>query len=264
MRKRIINRMYELAQICVPAEVAEFILSKKEWMRDGKSRQVYEELRAERNLSHTYKESQRLQYLTELFWVMGHDARVTVLRVGERECVPTCFLERDVSSFGFDKVQPCVVLSLRVAWSGQDRKQLYERMESVVEEKMRSFKTDFYFHDMMTLSREAMHHPLLWTVSTSHTFMEVHDAEDESDGWAAAIATDGDRVRRMLNGYDDTWMGSALRVSCAASDLYFYHDGAQLHELTREKFQAIHDRHVSRVRELTREKVEKVKLKKAV
>ena len=41
MRKRIINRMYELAQICVPADVAEFVLSKKEIMRDGESRQVY-------------------------------------------------------------------------------------------------------------------------------------------------------------------------------------------------------------------------------
>ena len=254
MRKRIINRMYELAQICVPADVAEFVLSKKEIMRDGESRLVYEELRVERNLSHTYEESQRLQYLTELFWVIGR-AKVTVVRVGERECVPTCYLERGVSSFGFDKVQPCVVLSLRVAWSGQDRRQLYERMEAVVEGKMVSFKADFYFHDMMTLSRDAMRYPLLWTVSTSHTFIEVHDAEGEADCWAAAMSTDGDRVRRMLNGYDDTWMGSALRVSCSDSDLYFYHDGAQLHEVTRERFKAIHDRHVERVRELTMEKV---------
>ena len=256
MRTRIINcRQYELAQICVPAEVAEFIISKNDIMRNGESRQVYEQLRAERNLTHTYEESERLQYLTELFWVLGR-TKLKVSKIGERESVPTNYLEREVSSFGFDKVQPCVVLSLRVAWRGEDRRQLYERMESVVEGKMRSFKTDFYFHDMKTLSREAMHHPLLWTVSTSHTFIEVHDAEGEADCWAKAMAKDGDCVRRMLNGYDDTWMGSALRVSCSDSDLYYYHDGATLHEVSRERFKAIHDRHMERVRELTWEKIE--------
>lgn len=258
MRKRILKHEYELAQICVPADVAEFILSKKEWMRDGESRQVYEPLRAERNMTHTYEESERLQYLTELFWVLG-STKLNVAKVGERECVPTSYLEREVSSFGFGKVQPCVVLSLRVAWGGEHRQQLYERMKAVVEGKMRSFKTDFYFHDMKTLSRDALHHPLLWTVSTSHTFIEVFDAEGEADCWTKAMTENGDRVRRMLNGYDDTWMGSALRVSCSDSDLYFYHDGAQLHKVSRDCFKNIHDRHVERVRKLTLEKIENKK-----
>ena len=260
MRKRIIAGKYELAQICVPDSVAEFIISKEEYLRDGDSRQLYEQLRGERHLSHTYEDSQRLQYLTELFWVFGR-TKVTVVRAGKRESVPTCYLEREVSSFGFDKVQPCVVLSLRVAWGGKHRRQLYESMETVVEEKMRSFKTDFYFHDMAVLSREALYHPLLWTVSTSHTFLEVFDAEGEAEWWAKAMTDDSDMVRRMLNGYDDTWMGSALRVSCSDSDLYFYHDTAQLHEVSRECFKNIHDRHVERVRKLT---LEKVKLNKAV
>lgn len=255
MRKRIINGQYELAQICVSAEVAEFILSKKEFLRDGESRQVYEQLRAERNLTHTYEESERLQYLTELFWVLGR-TKLEVSKIGERECVPTNYLEREVSSFGFGKVQSCVVLSLRVAYGGEHKRQLYERMKDVVEKKMRSFKTDFYFHDMKTLSRDALHHPLLWTVSTSHTFIEVFDAEGEAECWAKAMTDDSDRVHRMLDGYDDTWMGSALRVSCSDSDLYFYHDTAQLHEVSRECFKNIHDRHVERVRKLTLEKIE--------
>lgn len=191
MRKRIINGQYELAQIFVPEGVAEFILSKKECMRDGDNRQVYEELKAERYFSKTYNESERLQYLTSLFWALGQ-TKTTVVRVGERECVPTCYLEREVSSFGFDKVQPCVVLSLRVAWHGEHRRQLYRSMETIVEGKMRSFKTDFYFHDMMTLSREALYHPLLWTVGTSHTFIEVHDAELEAACWAKAMTDDSD------------------------------------------------------------------------
>lgn len=260
MRKRIINGQYELAQICVPAEVADFIIGKKECMRDGENRQVYEELKAERYFSKTYNESERLQYLTSLFWALGQ-TKTTVVRVGERDSVPTCYLEREVSSFGFDKVQPCVVLSLRVAYGGEHKRQLYERMKDVVEKKMRSFKTDFYFHDMKTLSRDALHHPLLWTVSTSHTFIEVFDTEGEAECWAKAMTDDSDRVRRMLNGYDDTWMGAALRVSCSDSDLYFYHDTAQLHNVTRETFNNIHDRHVERVRKLTWEKIE---LNKAV
>lgn len=255
MRKRIFNNEYELAQICVPSSVADFILSKRLFLRDGESRYVYEQLRCERNLPHTYEESQRLQYLTELFWVLGR-TKLKVTKIGTRECVPTCYLEREVSSFGFEKVQPCVVLSLRVAWRGEERQQLYERMKTVVEGKMWSFKTDFYFHDMMTISRKDIHHPLLWTVSTSHTFIEVFDSEAEADCWAKALTEDGDRVRRMLNGDDDTWMGSALCVSCSDSDLYFYFDGAQFHEVSRERFKAIHDRYMERVRELTWEKIE--------
>lgn len=254
MRKRIYGHQYELAQICVPANVAEFILSKKEWMRDGKSRQVYEELKAELYFSKTYNESERLLYLTELFWVLG-STKLHLSKVGERECVPTNYLEREVSSFGFDKVQPCVVLSLRVAWHGEHRRHLYESTKAVVEGKMRWFKTDFYFHDMMTLSRKALHHPLLWTVGTSHTFIEVFDSVGQAERWANAMVEHSDSVSRFLNGYDDTCMGSALRVWCSDSDLYFYHDTAQLHNVTRETFKNIHDRHMERVRELTCEKI---------
>ena len=254
MRKRIIKSHYELAQICVPSEVADFIISKNQYLCDGESREVYEELKAAKYFSKSYEESERMQYLIDLFWVMG-DAKATVVRVGEQESVPTCYLEREVSSFGFHKVQPCVALSLRVAWDGEHRRQLYESMKNVVEGKMRSFKTDFYFHDMMTMSRYALHHPLLWTVGTSHTFTEVFDSVAQAERWANAMVEHGDSVRRFLNGYDDTWMGSALRVSCSDSDLYFYHDGAQLHDVSRKTFQDIHDRHVERVRKIVSENI---------
>lgn len=257
MRNRIIRNMYELAQICVPAHVAEFIMSKKETMRDGEARRVYEELKQAQRVSPTYDESQRLQYLTELFWVMG-STRVTVARVGERECVPTCYLEREGSWFGYDKVQPCVVLSLRVTWN-KDWRGLLGEMTQIVEGKMRSFKTDFYFHDMMTLSREQMRYPWLWNVAESHTHMEILDAVGDADIWARAMEQDGDRVRRMLSGYDDTWMGAALKVACSDHDGYYYYDGAVLHEVSRSRFAEIHKHHVMRVRELVCETIESMK-----
>lgn len=248
-------RKYELCQICVPAEVAEFILSKKEFLRDGESRQVYEQLRCDLYLSHTYEESERLQYLTELFWVLG-STQLNLAKVGERECVPTNYLEREVSSFGFGKVQPCVVLSLRVAWHGEHRRQLYESMKAVVEGKMRWFKTDFYFHDMKIFSRDMFRKPILWTVSTSHTMTEVLDSEGEAAYWVENI--ERENVRKMVYGSEDeTWMGSALRVMCGDDDLYYYHDGAVLHRVSREKFKAIHDRHVERAKSMAKEMLER-------
>lgn len=246
-RNRLSLGQYELCRIKVPANVGEYILGKAPELGRCEARKVYDGLRAERNLSADWQTSQRLQYLSELFWVVGSHTPVFVSEVGEEEAVPTNYLERDVHSFGFNKVQPCKVLSLRVSWPvcGQ---QLYRDMEAIVERKMRSFKTDFYFHDMMTLSREAYRHPLLWTVGGSHTFMEVHDAEADARCWASSMEKDGDRVRRFLNGEDDTWMGAALRVSCSEDDLYYYHDGAMLHEVSRDTFRSIHERHVERVR----------------
>ena len=46
-RNRFISRYYELAQICVPREVADFILSKKSELRDCEARKVYEQLKEE-------------------------------------------------------------------------------------------------------------------------------------------------------------------------------------------------------------------------
>lgn len=258
-RNRFISRYYELAQICVPREVADFILSKKSELRDCEARKVYEQLKEEHRVSPSYEVSQRLQYLEELFWVLSGSTPIYVSEVGERECVPTNELEREVSSFGFDKVQPCVVLSLRTRVS-MEQKRVIREMIDIVEGKMRSFKGDFYLHDMLCFSRELCKRPILWTVSTSHTFKETLFLEDEAQSWADYVAKDEERVRRFVNGYDDTWMGSALRVSCSDDDLYYYHDGAVLHKVSRQRFTDVHDRYVQRVMELTREKIE---LKKA-
>ena len=260
IRNRLPFRMYELCRINVPAEVGEYIMGKAEMLKNCEAHKVYDELKAEHRLSPNYETSRRLQYLYELFWVLGSRTPIFVEKMGETEAVPTNYLEREDSSFGFGKVQPCVVLSLRVRWPGLEGKRLYLNMQAIVEGKMRSFKTDFYFHDMMTFSREMWHHPLLWEVGQSHTMNEVLDAEGESECWVATMATDGDRVRAFLNGKDDTWMGAAMTTLCGKDDWYYYHDGAVLHKVSRDRFKAIHDRHVERVRELTREKIE---LKKA-
>jgi len=254
-RKRIYRGKYELSRISVPPSVAEYIMSKREMLRDKQARKLYEELKEEYRVTTDYSDCRRLQYLYELFWVLGSATSISVRKVDEQECIPTDYLEREDSTWGFDKVQPCWVLSLQVDVSKEQREQ-YPQLEAIVEKKMRSFKTDFYFHDMMTMSRELCRRPLLWTVSTSHTFIEVHEAEGEAEAWVNC--DDRERMRKFTyGGEDDTWMGAALRVSCGQDDLYYYHDGAQLHKVSREKFKAIHDNHVERVRQLIREQLER-------
>lgn len=249
-------RKYELCQICVPQSVGEYILSVKEYLRDQKARVLYGRLKEQSRLSHDYAESQRLQYLYELMWMMGSSVAVYVKKVGERECVPTNYLEREVSSFGHDKMQPCWVLSLGVQWSGNEHRQAYFNMQAIVEGKMRSFKTDFYFHDMKIFSRDMFRKPILWTVSTSHTMTEVLDSEGEASYWVENI--EREPVHKMVYGSEDeTWMGSALRVMCGDDDLYYYHDGAVLHRVSREKFKAIHDRHVERAKSMAKEMLER-------
>lgn len=259
--KAIRNRMarfrkYELCQICVPPSVGEYILSVREYLRDKQSRVLYERLKEQHKTSPNYAESRRLQYLYELMWVLNTRVSICVDKVDERECVPTNYLEREDSSWGHDKVQPCWVLSLQVQWGGQERKQLYESMQAIVEGKMRHFKTDFYFHDMMTFSRDGFRHPFLWTVNTSHTMNEVLDAEGEAAWWVENIEREG--VRQLVYGdKDDTWMGSALRVMCYDDDLYYYHDGAVLHRVSREKFTEIHNRHVERAKAMAKGMLER-------
>lgn len=254
-RKRIFGGKYELCRICVPPSVAEYIISKREMLRDKQARKLYEELKEEYRLSPNYSESRRLQYLYELFWSFGSATSISVRKVDERECIPTDYLEREDSTWGFDKVQPCWVLSLQVDVSKVQR-ELYPKLEAIVEKKMRSFKTDFYFHDMMTFSREMTRKPLLWNVASTHTWSEVHDAEDEAERWVNC--GDERRLRHFVyGGEDDTWMGSVLRVMASDCDLFYYHDGARLHKVSREKFKAIHDNHVERVRQLIREKLER-------
>ena len=255
-RKRIRGGKYELCRICVPPTVAEYIRSKREMLRDGEARQLYEQLKEEYRLSPNYSESRRLQYLYELMWVIDSH-RVDVRTLCKDECVPTNYLEREDSSWGFDKVQPCEVLSLQVYLSAAQR-EVYPQLEAIVEGKMRSFKTDFYFHDMMTFSRDLGRKPILWNVAGTHTWSEVHDAEDEAERWVNY--GDEQRLRHFVyGGEDDTWMGSVLRVMASDCDLYYYHDGAQLHKVSREKFKAIHDRHVERVHQIIREKIEERK-----
>lgn len=252
-RNRIARfRKYELCQICVPPPVGMYIVAMKGYLRDRKAKSLYERLKEQSRLSHTYEESSRLQYLRELMFSLGSSVSVYVEKVGERECVPTNYLEREDSSFGYDKVQPCWVLSLTVPFGGNEYRQAYLAMQTIVEGKMRCYKTDFYFHDMLLFSRYLFRKPILWTVSTMHTMTEVLDSEREAVYWAANIERDG--VRKMVYEPEDgTWMGCTLRVMSRDDDLFYFHDGATLHKVSREKFKAIHDRHVERAKSMAKE-----------
>ena len=246
-RERIIGRQYELARICVPPSVADYIVSKRDAMKRCECRKVYEELKEQYRLSPNYAESRRLQYLSDLFWVLSGATPVLLRRMGMTVCVPTDYLEREDSSFGLQKVQECAVLSLRVEIVPEQMESI-RRMEGIVK-KMRSFKTDFYFHDMKIFARELCKKPILWIVGTSHTFTEVI----EPDEWAEHLMKhlDSNDVKKYLrHGEDETWVGSALRVACGKDDVFYYHDGKRLLNVTRERFTSIHNEYVRQVRDM--------------
>lgn len=252
-RIRIYRRQYELARICVPQDVADIIESKSTAMRNCQCRNIYLELKEQRDTAHSYDERQRLEYLTELFWVLQGETPIMLKRMGEAECVPTDYLERDSYTLGHRKVQQCKVLSLCVHLD-KDQEESVEQMMAIVERKMRSFKTDFLFHDMKRFSRVLCRKPVLWVVGTSHTFEEVIESEE----WAQHLQNylDAEDVQRFLyQGEDETWVGAALRVACDEEDEFYYHDGSVLHKISRKRFQEIHDRYLQRVRDIVKEAI---------
>ncbi len=252
-RQRINGQWYELARFYAPVKEAEYILSKRQELKNCEGRKVYEEIRQQERLAHTYEEQYSWQYLCELFFALSTKTPVYVTRVRPvREVTvrPTNELEREV--FGM-KERPCLQLSVRVRLDDYQRTQV-EQMIGIVEQKMKSFQTDFYLHDMKTFARELGKHPIMWIVGTSHTFMEVHDSEYAAQQYAGVDVLD--YRNEFLRGKDDTWAGSALRVACYDDDLFYYHDGSVLHKVSREKFTEIHNRYLEHVRELVREKLE--------
>ena len=257
VRKRIIGNQYELARINVPAHVAQYIMSKRRQLKNCECWDVYKQLKEEYRSSPSYTESQRLTYLYELFWVLSGQTPITIKHTGKTECVPTDYLEREVDNFGFDKVQPCESLSLRVSLDAYQKEQVFQMID-IVEKKMHSFATDFYVHDMLCFSRELGKNPILWIVGKSHTFKESLDAERDAQSWAECENLHR-RDCMVYGSEDDTWVGAALRVSCGKEDDYYYHDGGMLHKVSREKFTSIHTKYVERVRQLAKEKIENKK-----
>lgn len=254
MRKRIFGRQYELAHIYAPVNEGEFILSKRSELKNGKGREVWQQLREDDRMARNYDEQLRYQYLRGLFFCLSTPTPIHVVRTaGTVMHMPTDELERDVCGINRKEVE-CIELSLRVHL--QDYQiPIIEQMTRIVDKKMTSFQTDFYLHDMMPFARDLDKNPILWVVGTSHTFLEVLDAESKAERIVDSCFDEA-AINRYLR-EDDTWMGSALRVAIGQDDLLFFHDGSQLHKVSREKFTAIHDRHVERVRELIKMKTSK-------
>ena len=248
-RNRFINgNSYELARIYVPKDVADFIMSKAAELLEGRAREVYRELREQFCCAPNYTEQQRLQYLSDLFWVLSGDTPVMVQRVIGRKCVPTDYLERENSAFGFDKVQPCAGISIRVKLT-KGQYNVVKHLEEIAE-KMRSFKTDFYFHDMKRMSWSLGKFAILWVVGTSHTFMEVHDLHGDLDCY---MSEGNERWRDELLHKDTTWMGAALQCSISKDDdLYLIQDGI-VAKVERKDFERIHSEYVKRLRDGVRE-----------
>ena len=247
-RNRYVNGQYELARIYVPQKVAEYILERQDVLRECRAREVYEELRAQRDYAASYAEGNRLEYLKELFWLLSGETPIYVRRLGRKVCVPTDYLERENSAFGFDKVQPCVGVAIRVKVT-KGQMLAVRQMEPIVE-RMRSFKTDFYFHDMKRMSRDLNRRTILWVVGTSHTFMEVLDVEHEA---ARYLAEGNEQWRDEILRKDDTWMGSVLENSISKDDDLYMITGGVVARLARKDFERIHADYVECLRAKVRE-----------
>lgn len=250
-RKRIFGRQYELARIYAPKKEGEYILSKRLELKTGKGREVYEEVREMDRQSVYGRKEMDFSYLRYLFFSLQTETPIMLRRLGEGMHKPTDEIEHEVQPW---KERMCTEISLRVML--QDYQvPVVERMMGIVQQKMRSFKTDFLFHDMKVMARLLGERPMLWVVGDSHTFTEVLWPERDADDWVAYSGEE--RRREFLNGSDDTWMGAALRVSVGRDDLLYYIDAAgSLHKVDRELFESIHKRHVDRVRMEIREKLE--------
>ena len=249
-RKRIYGRQYELACIYVPEDVAQCIMSKQKELRQGKAHDVYMELKTEYRMARNYTSSLRLQYLYEFFWVLSGETPIMLKRMDERECVPTDYLERATSAFGFDKVQPCVGVSIRVHLESEQMESVRAMMDVVERKQMRSFDTDFYMHDMKVLARVLTKEPILWVVGKSHTFMEHHNVEADAELY---LRPGNEEYLVNFLRTDDTWMGSALRVAIGEEDDFYWHDGALLHKVRRDRFERIHNDYMEAVRKRLRE-----------
>lgn len=262
MKKKLSGRTYELARMSVPNRLVPVITGYRALLAKGEGRKAYEDIRRRskegefesRKDGYQYGDD---QYLTSLLFCIGGQTPVRVVA----ECLaterPTDYLEREV--WNMRKPEPCTRLSLRVKVS-QELAEAYPQMAEVVERKMRSYKGDFYMHDMLAMAREVGSKPMLWTVSTSHTLHETMDADAQGDWWFEH--RDSEEVRQHIYGdRDETWMGSALRVMCYDDDLYYRIDeGGRLHKLSRERFTEMHRRYLDQARAKARGRIEELKI----
>lgn len=256
-RKRIFGRQYELTRIYAPVREAEYILSKRHELKHGKGSEVYKEIRELESKEIYGRKEREWSYLRYLFFCLQTETPIHIVRTaGTVMHVPTDEIEHEV--FPWKEVE-CVELSLRVRLQDYQLEPV-RQMLTIVEKKMRSFATDFLFHDMKTFARELGSMPMLWVVGKSHTFNEVLWPERDAEGWVTYASEE--RRQAFLRGEDDTWMGAALRVSIGQDDLLYFIDSAGgVHKQTRERFEAMHRRHVDRVRREIeiREKIENKK-----
>ena len=250
-RKRIIGRQYELARFYAPEKEAEFIIAHADELKRCEGHKVYDYLRDQERLVRNYAEQQSNQYLRSLFFCLRTETPILLKVGGGVMAVPTNEIEQ--RQFPWKECK-CVELSLRVKLQ-EHQVHTVEQMMAIVERKMRSFKSDFYFHDMKTMVRCLGSKPMLWVVGTSHTINEVHDAEDFANEWTNCEQED--RRRHFLyGGDDDTWLGAALRVLCAQDDECYYIDrSGQLYQISRDKLSTMHNEYVERVRQIAIEKM---------
>ena len=251
-RKRIFGRHYELARIYVPKKVAQFVVSHARELKNCEGYKVYDELHAQERDARNYEESISYQYLRELFFCLRTDTPIILKVGGEVMAVPTNEIEQRQFPW---KDTECVEMSLRVRLEDY-QVPIVRQLMAIVEKKMTSMLSDFYFHDMKTVARELGSHPMLWVVGTSHTVIEVHDEEALAKAW---VDTDQESRRRhfLYGSEDDTWMGAALRGLCGMDDECYYIDnGGTPHRVSRERFTAIHNDYVERVRSMVKEKIE--------
>lgn len=243
--KRILGRQYELAHIYAPKAEGEYILSKRAELKQGKAYEVYQRLREDDRMARNYAETLRYQYLRDFFFCLSTATSISVVRrAGTVMHISTDYTGHES---GLREVE-CIEMSIRIHLQDYQIPMVQECMD-VVERKMKHFDTDFYFHDMKRMGRELGQHQMLWCVGTSHTFLEVLDADGDAQ-WVADRYTQEQRDHYLRE--DDTWMGSALRVAIYPDDLLLFHDGTRLHKVSRERFETIHRNYIERVREKVR------------
>ena len=255
-RKRIVGRHYELARMYVRTKDAEFIKSHRADLLNGGARAIYEQLRHQDSGYPKTDNDLDVHFLRELFWQLSAAQEPIVLKnMGACSAVPTDWTERQRWPWTHRGHANCVELSLQVKLTDYQVGQV-EQMIAIAEKKMHSYESDFFFHDMLSFPHWLGKKPILWIVGTSHTFQERHDSERDAQAYMAEGA---EEHRANYLREDDTWVGAALRVACGKDDEFYYHDGAVLHRVSREKFAAIHERYVARVRELISEKLSQLK-----
>lgn len=254
-RKRIFGRQYELARIYAPVKEGEFILSRRYQLKQGRGSDVYQEVRELERQEIYGRKTMDWNYLRYLFFSLQTQTPIHIVRTaGTVMHKATDEIEHEVQPW---REVECIELSLRVRLQDYQLEPV-RQMLAIVEKKMRSFATDFLFHDMKTFARELGSMPMLWVVGQSHTFNEVLWPEQDAEDWVTYASEE--RRQAFLRGEDDTWMGAALRVSIGQDDLLYFIDSAGgVHKQTRERFEAMHRRHVDRVRREIRERLENKK-----